>query len=216
MGNSPPSTAPTFLKYTLLYIAEKPVNRGIAAFFGVEEGGEHPGKGVQEGYRRGREWEEGGTRSRCTAAAYRTGAAEASRGLNQADEADDGAEGADVVLGEGGWFVTLVFGDTEDAVVVIFALLDILDENTLACVDYIDPTPLEEMYLGNFPAGDDFAIAVERSHGVAGDTNKEVGALGFELRDGVVLTVFEAHAVVVDGREARYGLHGDERYTFVL
>jgi len=37
------------LKYTLLYIAEKPVNRGIAAFFGVEEGGEHPEKGVQEG-----------------------------------------------------------------------------------------------------------------------------------------------------------------------
>ena len=31
--------------------------------------------------------------------------------LNQADEAYDGAEGADVVLGEGEWFVTLVFGD---------------------------------------------------------------------------------------------------------
>ena len=171
---------------------------------------------MQEGYRRGREWEEGGTRGRCTAAAYRTGAAEASRGLNQADEADDGAEGADVVLGEGEWFVTLVLGDAEDAVVVIFALLDILDENTLACVEDIDPTPLEEMYLGNFPACDDVSIAVERGHGVARDTNEEVGALGFELRDGVVLTVFEAHAVVVDGRETCNGLHGDERYTFVF
>ena len=48
------------------------------------------------------------------------------RGLHQADEADDGAEGADVVLGEGEWFVTLVLGDAEDAVVVFLALLDIL------------------------------------------------------------------------------------------
>lgn len=171
---------------------------------------------MQEGYRRGREWEEGGTRSRCTAAAYRTGAAEASRGLNQADEADDGAEGADVVLGEGEWFVTLVLGDAEDAVVVFLALLDILDENTLACVEDIDPTPLEEMYLGNFPACDDVSIAVERSHGVSGDPNEEVCALGLELRDGVVLTVVEAHPVVVDSREARYGLHWDERYAFVF
>lgn len=171
---------------------------------------------MQEGYRRGREWEEGGARGRCTAAAYRKGAAEASRGLNQADEANDGAEGADVVLGEGEWFVTLVLGDAEDAVVVFLALLDILDENPLAGVEDIDPTPLKEMYLGNFPAGDDVSIAVERSHGVSGDTNKEVGTLCFELWDGVVLTVVEAHPVVVDSREARYGLHGDERYTFVL
>lgn len=171
---------------------------------------------MQEGYRRGREWEEGGTRGRCTAAAYRTGAAEASRGLNQADEADDGAEGADVVLGEGEWFVTLVFGDAEDAVVVIFALLDILDENTLACVEDIDPTPLEEMYLGYFATSDDVSIAVERGHGVAGDTNEEVGALSFELRDGIVLAVVEAHPVVVDGREPSDGLHGDEWDAFVL
>ena len=54
LGNSPPSTAPTFLKYTLLYIAEKPVNRGIAAFFGVEEGGEHPEKGGSGGARSAR------------------------------------------------------------------------------------------------------------------------------------------------------------------
>ena len=77
----------------------------------MDREGNTPGRGCKRGYRRGREWEEGGTRGRCTAAAYRTGAAEASRGLNQADEADDGAEGADVVLGEGEWFVTLVLGD---------------------------------------------------------------------------------------------------------
>ena len=136
--------------------------------------------------------------------------------LNQADEADDGAEGADVVLGEGKGLVTLVFGDAEDAVVVFLALLDILYENTLAGVEDIDAAPLEEMDLGNFPAGNDVAVAVERCHGVAGDTNKEVGALGFELRDGVVLTVFEAHAVVVDGRETCNGLHGDEWDAFVL
>ena len=170
---------------------------------------------MQEGYRRGREWEEGGTRSRCTAAAYRTGAAEASRGLNQADEADDGAEGADVVLGEGEWFVTLVFGDAEDAVVVILALLDILDENTLACVEDIDPTPLKEMYLGDFAASDDVPIAIERGHGVARDANEEVGALGFELRDGIVLAVVEAHSVVVDGRETSDGLHGNKRDALV-
>lgn len=171
---------------------------------------------MQEGYRRGREWEEGGTRSRCTAAAYRTGAAEASRGLNQADEADDGAEGADVVLGEGEWFVTLVFGDAEDAVVVFLALLDILDENTLAGVEDIDAAPLEEMDLGYFAASDDVPIAVERGHGVARDANEEVGSLGFELRDGIVLTVVEAHPVVVDSRETCNGLHGDERYAFVF
>ena len=138
------------------------------------------------------------------------------RGLHQADEADDGAEGADVVLGEGEWFVTLVLGDAEDAVVVFLALLDILYENTLAGVEDIDPTPLKEMYLGNFPAGDDVSIAVERGHGVARDTNEEVGTLGFELRDGVVLTVVKAHSVVVNGRETSDGLHGDERYTFVF
>lgn len=171
---------------------------------------------MQEGYRRGREWEEGGARGRCTAAAYRKGAAEASRGLNQAYETDDGAEGADVVLGEGEWFVTLVLGDAEDAIVVLFALLDVLDEDTLTGVEDIDAAPLEEMDLGNFPAGNDVAVAVERCHGVAGDPNKEVGALGFELRDGVVLTVFEAHAVVVDGRETCNGLHGDEWDAFVL
>lgn len=170
---------------------------------------------MQEGYRRGREWEEGGTRGRCTAAAYRTGAAEASRGLNQADEADDGAQGTNVVLGEGEGLVTLVLGDAEDAVVVLFALLDVLDEDTLAGVEDIDAAPLEEMDLGNFPAGNDVAVAVERCHGVAGDTNKEVGALGFELRDGVVLTVFEAHAVVVDGRETSDGLHGNKRNALV-
>lgn len=162
---------------------------------------------MQEGYRRGREWEEGGTRSRCTAAAYRTGAAEASRGLNQADEADDGAEGADVVLGKGEWFVTLVLGDAEDAVVVIFALLDILDEDTLTGVEDIDAAPLEEMDLGYFAASDDVAVAIERGHGVTRDTNEEVGSLGFELRDGIVLTVVEAHSIIVDGREARNGLH---------
>lgn len=162
---------------------------------------------MQEGYRRGREWEEGGTRGRCTAAAYRTGAAEASRGLNQADEADDGAEGADVVLGEGEWFVTLVLGDAEDAVVVFLALLDIFDENPLAGVEDIDAAPLEEMDLGDFAASDDVPIAVERGHGVARDANEEVGSLGFELRDGIVLTVVEAHSIIINCREPRNGLH---------
>ena len=170
---------------------------------------------MQEGYRRGREWEEGGTRGRCTAAAYRTGAAEASRGLNQADEADDGAEGADVVLGEGEWFVTLVFGDAEDAVVVLFALLDVLDEDTLAGVEDIDAAPLEEMDLGYFAASDDVPIAIERGHGVARDTNEEVGSLGFELRDGIVLTVVEAHSIIINCRETSDSLHGNKRDALV-
>ena len=91
LGNSPPSTAPTFLKYTLLYIAEKPVNRGIAAFFWVEEGGEHPEggckRGTGEGARgvwEGTEWRRLGC---CTATAYRTQHSPASSWLNQADEA---------------------------------------------------------------------------------------------------------------------------------
>ena len=70
------------------------------------------------------------------------------------------------------------------------------------------------MDLGDFPAGDDVSIAVERCHGVAGDTNEEVGSLGFELRDGIVLAVVEAHSVVVDGREPSDGLHGDEWDAF--
>lgn len=151
----------------------------------------------------------------CTAAAYRTQHYPAASWLNQADEADDGAEGADVVLGERKRLVTLVFGDAEDAVVVVFALLDVLDEDTLAGVEDIDAAPLEEMNLGDFAASDDVAIAIERGHGVARDANEEVGSLGFELRDGIVLTVVEAHSIIVDGREARNGLHGNKRDALV-
>ena len=151
----------------------------------------------------------------CTAAAYRTQHYPASSWLNQADEADDGAEGADVVLREGEGLVTLVLGDAEDAVVVLFALLDVLDEDPLTGVEDIDAAPLEEMDLGDFAASDDVPIAIERGHGIARDTNEEVGALGFELRDGIVLAVVEAHSIIINCREPRNGLHWNKRDALV-
>lgn len=68
LGNSPPLNGTHLFEIHIIIYAEKPVNRGIAAFFGVEEGGEHPeggARGVQEGSRVGRRRYEGPLHSSC-------------------------------------------------------------------------------------------------------------------------------------------------------
>lgn len=55
-----------------------------------------------------------------------------SKRLYEADETDDGAEAADVIFGKQEGFVySAIFGDAEDAIIVLLTLHHTLDEDAL-------------------------------------------------------------------------------------
>lgn len=134
------------------------------------------------------------------------------RASYETDESDDGAQAADVVARkEERLMYGVVFGDTEDAVVVFVALLDTLDEDALARFEDIDGAPLEETDVGDFVAGEEIATIIERHHGVARDPDEEVCALIGKFRYDIAFPVAHAHATTAIGREASYCI---ERYEW--
>lgn len=54
----------------------------------------------------------------------------------------------------------IVFGDAENAVVVLVALLNTLDEYALTCFEDIDSAPLEESYVGELMTCEEVAAVI--------------------------------------------------------
>lgn len=135
---------------------------------------------------------------------------------DEAHEADDGAQAADVVARkEEGTVDAVVFRYAKDAVVVAFAFLHTLDENTLARFEDIDGLTLEETDVGDFAASEEIAAIIELHHGVARHTDEEVCALLLELGNDVPLAVLHAHTTAAVGRETSYGIQWYEGNALV-